>query len=187
MQAGDLIEARDLAEVVRQLVETGDLAEAGDLAEEAMLLSSCTTGASTPPAALTWSIRLCAVCDRDREPDAVAAAPLGGDRGVDADDLGVGVDERATRVARVDRRVGLDETGQRGVADREAAVEAADDAGGDRRREAERAAERDRALTDLDAVRLGEIGGREGRCRSSRRRSRGRAPASRPTTVPSSV
>ena len=44
--------------------------------------------------------------DRDREADAGRVA---GDRGVDADDRAVGVEQRAAAVAGVDRGVGLDE------------------------------------------------------------------------------
>ena len=45
----------------------------------------------------------------DREPDALVAAALGEDRGVDADQLGAAVNQCATGVAGVDRRIGLDE------------------------------------------------------------------------------
>src|SRR4029453_15098465 len=44
--------------------------------------------------------------DRDGEADAVR---IGGDGRVDADDVGPGVEQRATRIAGVDRGVGLDE------------------------------------------------------------------------------
>ena len=58
---------------------------------------------------------------RDREADAdVAVGALRGDRAVDADDLAVHVDQRATGVARVDRGVGLDRVADR---DRVAGVE----------------------------------------------------------------
>jgi hypothetical protein len=45
--------------------------------------------------------------DRDGEAQADAAARLGQYEGIHADDLAVGVDQRAARVTRVDRRVGL--------------------------------------------------------------------------------
>ena len=48
--------------------------------------------------------------DRDGEADAVA---VGGDRGVDPDDVAVGVEQRAAGVAGVDRGVGLDQVGER--------------------------------------------------------------------------
>ena len=47
--------------------------------------------------------------DRDGEAVARVEAGLAGDGGVDADDLAPDVDQRAARVARVDRGVGLDE------------------------------------------------------------------------------
>ena len=46
---------------------------------------------------------------RDGEADALVAAGLAEDRGVDADQLAARVDQRAAGVARVDRGVGLDE------------------------------------------------------------------------------
>ena len=53
--------------------------------------------------------------DRDGEADALRVA---GDGGVDADDVARGVDQRAARVAGVDRRVGLDQVAQRRAAGR---------------------------------------------------------------------
>ena len=38
---------------------------------------------------------------------------FGGDRGVDADDVAAGVEQRAAGVAGVDRGIGLDQVGQR--------------------------------------------------------------------------
>ena len=96
------------------------------------------------------------VLHRDGEADTVVAARHGGDRGVDADDPGVGVGERAARVAGVDRGVGLDQAGQ--CADRglQLTVQAGDDAGGHRRLVAVGAAEGDRHLTDFDAAGFGD-------------------------------
>ncbi len=45
---------------------------------------------------------------RDREPDSFASAGLGQDERVDAHDPAIGVDQRASAIARVDGRVGLD-------------------------------------------------------------------------------
>ena len=53
--------------------------------------------------------------DRNREAVAGVVARPAGDRAVDADDFAADVDQRAARVARVDRRVGLDEVGDRVV------------------------------------------------------------------------
>ena len=50
---------------------------------------------------------------RDREPDAERAARARVDRGVDADQMAGAVDQRAARVAGVDRGVGLDEVLER--------------------------------------------------------------------------
>ena len=94
---------------------------------------------------------------RDREPDAVVAARLALDLRVHADHPALAVEERAARVAVVDRRVGLDR-----VVDREVvrsghlAVEGADDAARDRALEAERAAHGDHGVADRDLARVAE-------------------------------
>ena len=67
--------------------------------------------------------------------------------GVDADDLAAGVDQRAARVAGVERGVGLDHVVDQAAGARaERAAERADDAGGHRALEAERVADGDREL-----------------------------------------
>ncbi len=63
---------------------------------------------------------------RHREADALIAAALREDRGVDPDQLAARVDQRPARVAGIDRRVGLDEILVRRDAD-VAAAERADD------------------------------------------------------------
>jgi hypothetical protein len=55
--------------------------------------------------------------DRDREADADVAAAAAEDRGVDADDLALRVEQRAARVARIDGGVGLDEVVVRALID----------------------------------------------------------------------
>ena len=90
---------------------------------------------------------------RDREADAVVAAGVALDLRVDADHLALEVEQRAAGVAVVDRRVGLDRVVDREVVRRgHLAVERADDAARDRVLEAERAADRDDAVADLDVV-----------------------------------
>src|SRR3954453_3228246 len=94
---------------------------------------------------------------RDREADAVAAARVALDLGVDADHLAARVEQRPARVAVVDRRIGLDRARDREVVrGLDGAVQRAHDARGDGVLEAERAADRDGAVADLDAVRVGE-------------------------------
>ena len=68
--------------------------------------------------------------------------------GVDADELAAAVDQRAARIARVDRRVGLDEVFVVGEADVGAAGRA-DDARGDGLAQLERAANRQHPLADF--------------------------------------
>ena len=63
----------------------------------------------TSPSLMICSSTVARERHRDREADAERAARLREDRAVDADQVARGVDERAARVARVDRRVGLDE------------------------------------------------------------------------------
>ena len=48
--------------------------------------------------------------DRDAETDALVAPAVGGDRVVDPDHLALHIDQRSARIARVDRRVGLQES-----------------------------------------------------------------------------
>ena len=121
--------------------------------------------------------------DREADTDVAVGATVGRDRGVDADDLTVGVDQRATGVARVDRGVGLDRAGDRGGRRRvlrllaltervlrrrvggfvDGAVQRADDAGGDRTVEAERAADREHRVADLQRRAVAERRRRSGR------------------------
>ena len=84
--------------------------------------------------------------DADRETDALRAA---GDRRVDADDAARAVDERAARVAGIQRCIGLDHALDESPRARaQAAAERADDAGGHGRLVAERIADRDDELSD---------------------------------------
>src|SRR5262249_56580174 len=84
--------------------------------------------------------------DRDGEADADVAAALAEDRGVDADDVAVLVEQGAARVAGIDRRVGLDEVVVGPLAD--GATLRADDARGDGVVEAEGIADRDHPVAD---------------------------------------
>src|SRR3954453_21520748 len=94
---------------------------------------------------------------RDREADAVVAAGVALDLRVDADDVAGRVEQRATRVAVVDRGVGLDRARDREVVRRvDRPVEGTDDAGRHGSLEAERAADGDDAVADLHVVRVGE-------------------------------
>jgi hypothetical protein len=86
--------------------------------------------------------------DRDGQRDAGAGARRAEDLRVDAHDLAAHVDQRAAGVARVDRDVGLQQL--QVVAG--LALLGADDAGGDGALEAERRADGDHPLADLQAV-----------------------------------
>ncbi len=82
----------------------------------------------------------------DREAEALGAADHGG---VDADHPPPPVGERASGIARVQRGVGLHHAlDQPAVRRAQGAAERADDAGGDRRLEAQWIADRDRELAD---------------------------------------
>ena len=84
--------------------------------------------------------------------------PARGDLRVDADHLALGVEQRAARVAGVDRRVGLDDLVDREAVGRlDLALEAGHDARGRRAVEAERVADRDHAVADLRLVGVGEL------------------------------
>ena len=92
----------------------------------------------------------------------VDALALAGARGVDADDLAARVEQRAAAVAGVDRRVGLDEVGEHAALDRDAPADRRDDAARHRVGErAERAADGDRLLADLDGRRVADRCGRQ--------------------------
>ncbi len=88
--------------------------------------------------------------DRHREADADISAGWGNDRGVDTDDPALQVDERATRIARIDRGIGLDEVLV--TLDARTAAERADDARGHGLTEAERIADRQDKVADLQAI-----------------------------------
>src|SRR5439155_3560287 len=89
--------------------------------------------------------------DRHGEADPDIAAARRQDGGVDADALALEVDERAARIAGIDRRVSLDEVLI--ALDAEAApAKRADDARGDGLTETERVADREDEVADLEAV-----------------------------------
>ena len=98
--------------------------------------------------------------DGNREADADVAAGARNDRRVDADELAVQVHERAARVARVDRRVGLNEVLERLTVEA-AAPERADDAGRHAVREAERIADRHDVVADAQRRRIAERDARQ--------------------------
>ena len=94
---------------------------------------------------------------RDCEPDAVGAAGLALDLGIDADDASSAVDERPARVSVVDRRIRLDRVRDRVVVGRgHLAVERAHDAARHRSLEPERASERENGVANGDRARIGE-------------------------------
>ena len=106
---------------------------------------------------------------RDHEPRRIAgnreAEPLAAeDRGVDPNDMPLGVEERAAGVARVERRVGLDhpfDRPPRRAAQR--AAKRAHDPGGDRAHEPKGRADRDRVVPNFEGVRIAQLGVRERR------------------------
>jgi hypothetical protein len=95
--------------------------------------------------------------DRHREADALAAARGRLDLLIDADDLAVGVDERAAGVAGVDRRVGLDRTRDAEAGQRlDRAIDRRDHADRQRLALAERRSDRRHRLADLDVMAVAE-------------------------------
>ena len=92
---------------------------------------------------------------RDRETDAFHAEILREHRGVDADQLAVGIDQRATGVAHVDGRVGLDEVLEGRDAEL-AAARRADDALRDRLRQADGIADGEHDVADAQPVGMPE-------------------------------
>ena len=94
---------------------------------------------------------------RDREADSLVAATVGGDGGVDADDFALEVDQRAARVAGIDRGVGLEELSPADAT--EFAALPADDAGADGGLQIERIADRDHPVADLELVGVAKLRG----------------------------
>ena len=94
---------------------------------------------------------------RDRKADADRAAGGGVDGGVDADDVAVHVEQRATGVAAVDGGVGLDEVVVGALAD--VAAAGGDDTGGDGAAEAEGIADREHPVADALDVAIAELDG----------------------------
>ena len=87
----------------------------------------------------------------DREADADRAAAAAVDRAVDADQLAAHVDQRAAGIAGIDRRVGLDEEAEVGNAFIRAR-QRRDDAAGRRLPDAERIADGEHQVADLERV-----------------------------------
>ena len=112
--------------------------------------------------------------DREADPDAARGAVAGGDLRVDADHAAGRVEQRAARVAGVERRVGLDDVLDREAARRrDAPLQRRDDARGQRALEPERVADRDRRVADAHGGGVAELE------RVQRRRPSGSRPAPR--------
>src|SRR5205823_7927693 len=90
--------------------------------------------------------------DRDRKADADIAASRCQDRGVDADNPALQIDERPAGIARVDRGVGLNEILI--AFDTKTAPERADDPGSHGLAEAKRIADREDEIADLQSIRI---------------------------------
>ena len=101
--------------------------------------------------------------DGQRKTHALISAALGGDRGVDADDFAVDVQQRAAAVAGIDRGVCLNEALEL-LRALDVAAGRAHDSRRHCRFEAERGADRDRPVAHLDGVRIADA-------RGSKRRS----------------
>src|SRR6478752_6758584 len=96
--------------------------------------------------------------DRDGEAHAGVGVARAADLAVDADHTAVAVQQRAARVAGVDRGVRLDGVGDRvAVRGVDRAAEAGDDARRDGALEAERRADRDRLVTRLERGRIAQL------------------------------
>ena len=92
----------------------------------------------------------------DGEADALRAAGARKDRGVDADELAAMIDQRAAGIAGIDGGVGLDEELVVGDADL-GARQRRDDAVGHGLADAERIADREHDVADLQRVGIGEF------------------------------
>src|SRR5665213_3143288 len=93
---------------------------------------------------------------RNGETDPDRAAGFRIDRGVDADEMAVEVDQRATRIAWIDCRVRLDVGAERAEAEA-GARQGGDDARGHRLADAERVADSEHQVADLKRVTVGDF------------------------------
>src|SRR5260370_19958172 len=96
--------------------------------------------------------------DRDGEADSRVAAGAAVDRGVNADDLALRIEERPTRIARVNRRIGLEEIV---VIAAERPSLRTHDSGGHGQVEPERVADCDYPVSHLRFARITECRGRQ--------------------------
>src|ERR1700730_18996773 len=92
--------------------------------------------------------------DRNRETDSRISAGAAVDRGVDADYLALGVEQRAAGISRIDGSIGLDEIV---VVAAEHTALGTDDAGRSRQREAERISDRDHPISNIHAVGVAKL------------------------------
>jgi hypothetical protein len=97
---------------------------------------------------------------RNGKADADRAARFGVDRRVDTDERALHVDQRAARIARIDRRVGLDEEAVVGDADMRAR-QRRDDPLRHRLADAERIADRQHEIADFERIGIAELQRRE--------------------------
>ena len=97
---------------------------------------------------------------RDRKTDALRSSGAREDRGIDAGELAGHVDQRAARIARIDRGIGLNEELVVGDADL-GARQGRDDAVGHGLPDAEGIADRQHDVADLQFIGIGEIQRRE--------------------------
>ena len=98
--------------------------------------------------------------NRNGKPDALIPAAAAENRGVDADDFAVDIDKRPAAVARIDRRVSLDEIFIIVNADIRAAF-GADNAGGHGLRQAERLTDGNDPVADFQRLGIAESGNRQ--------------------------
>src|SRR5215211_3439177 len=99
--------------------------------------------------------------NRHGEADPDVAASRGKDSGVDADELSAHVDQRAARIARIDRRIGLDEILVALLADTRA-TEGAHKPRCHGLPEAEWIADRNHEVTDFEAITVAQRDALEG-------------------------
>src|SRR5690606_4959377 len=151
----------------RDDVGAGDLVESVDLGVHGAHVSDQYAELRAPHDAVLDQVagHLPRQVDGDREAVPGVVPGSGGDRRVHADDAAGQVDERAARVAGVDRRVRLDEGLERGLGlpsqDPDRAALRADDPGRDGEVQPERVPERENPIPDLEPVGVPEPDGRQ--------------------------
>ncbi len=102
------------------------------------------------------------VIDRDGKSDSLVAAVARCDRGADRNRSSLQIDQRASRIAWIDGRIGLDQSAA--IDPFQRPILGTDDAGADGRFQPKRAADGKHPVADFDRIGVSQFGTRESSC-----------------------